>query len=202
MPRYRTRSWRAFDPRLAAHAGKPAMAANLRILGLDPGSRRTGFGVIECRGAAYAHVTHGCIAVAGLAVAERLRRIFDALQGLFGEFGPAEVAVERVFVNRNVDSALKLGQARGAALCAVPEGVPVYEYAPRAIKLAVVGSGAAEKLQVAHMIRTLLQLDGKITADASDALAIAICHAHSRQLQALARAHIGASVTPVRANET
>lgn len=178
------------------------MAANLRILGLDPGSRRTGFGVIECRGAEYAHVTHGCIAVAGFAVAERLRRIFDGLQKLIAQFAPAEVAVEKVFVNRNVDSALKLGQARGAALCAIPEGVAVYEYAPRAIKLAVVGSGAAEKFQVAHMIRTLLHLDGEIAADASDALAIAICHAHSRQLQALMRAHPAASELPAQADET
>ncbi|MGH8138765.1 MAG: crossover junction endodeoxyribonuclease RuvC [Steroidobacteraceae bacterium] len=186
MPRYRTRSWRAFDPRPIPFAGTPARAANLRILGLDPGSRRTGFGVIECRGADYTHVAHGCIAVAGLEMAERLRAIFEALQTLIAQHGPGEIAVERVFVNRNVDSALKLGQARGAALCAVPPGVPVFEYAPRAIKLALVGSGAAEKFQVAHMIKTLLQLDGKISPDASDALAIAVCHAHSRRLHQLA----------------
>jgi len=178
------------------------MAANLRILGLDPGSRRTGFGVIECRGATYKHVAHGCIAVAELAVAQRLRRIFEALQGLIGEYGPAEIAVERVFVNRNVDSALKLGQARGAALCAVPQGVPVFEYAPRAIKQALVGSGAAEKLQVAHMIRTLLQLEGKITPDASDALAIAICHAHSRQMRILAHTQVSVYRPAPRARDT
>ena len=165
---------------------RPAPAANLRILGLDPGSRRTGFGVIECRGADYKHVAHGCIAVAGLELAERLRQIFETLRGLICEHGPGEVAVERVFVNRNVESALKLGQARGAALCAVPQGVPVFEYAPRAIKLALVGSGAAEKGQVAHMIKILLQLDGKISPDASDALAIAVCHAHTRRLHQLA----------------
>jgi crossover junction endodeoxyribonuclease RuvC len=181
MPRYRTRSWRAFEPR-AANAEAPKPAVNLRILGLDPGSRRTGFGVIECRGAEYTHVAHGCIAVAGLAVAERLRMIFQALQELITQHEPGEIAVERVFVNRNVSSALKLGQARGAALCAVPQGVPVFEYAPRAIKLALVGTGAAEKFQVAHMIKALLQLDGKISPDAADALAIAVCHAHSRRL--------------------
>ncbi|HEY3786862.1 MAG TPA: crossover junction endodeoxyribonuclease RuvC [Steroidobacteraceae bacterium] len=202
MPRYRTRSWRAFDPRPAAAAGPPAIAANLRILGLDPGSRRTGFGVIECRGAAYAHVAHGCIAVAGLALAQRLRAIFEGLEKLIAEYGPTEVAVERVFVNRNVDSALKLGQARGAALCAVPHGVAVYEYAPRAIKLALVGSGAAEKLQVAHMIRTLLRLDGKIAPDASDALAIAVCHAHARQLQALAFGYTDGIDARARAGQT
>jgi crossover junction endodeoxyribonuclease RuvC len=183
MPRYRTRSWRDFDPRPVET--RPASAPNVRILGLDPGSRRTGFGVIECRGADYTHVAHGCIAVAGLEMAPRLRLIFEGLQALITEHGPGEIAVERVFVNRNVDSALKLGQARGAALCAVPQGVPVFEYAPRAIKLALVGSGAAEKAQVAHMIKILLRLDGKISPDASDALAIAVCHAHARRLHQL-----------------
>jgi len=123
--------------------------------------------------------------VGGALMAERLRLIFDGLQALIGEHQPAEVAVERVFVNRNVESALKLGQARGAALCAVPRGLPVFEYAPRAIKLAVVGSGAAEKGQVAHMITALLRLSGRIGPDASDALAVAVCHAHSRRLHAL-----------------
>ena len=169
----------------------PAPAAHVRILGLDPGSRRTGFGVIECHGADYTHVAHGCIAVAGLALAERLRQIFEGLQALMSEHGPGEIAVERVFVNRNVDSALKLGQARGAALCAVPQGVPVYEYAPRAIKLALVGSGGAEKAQVAHMIKTLLRLDMQISPDASDALAIAVCHAHTRRLHQLAHSQGG-----------
>ena len=134
------------------------------------------------------HVTHGCLNVGGALMAERLRLIFDGLQALIGEHQPAEVAVERVFVNRNVASALKLGQARGAALCAVPKGLPVFEYAPRAIKLALVGSGAAEKSQVAHMITTLLGLPARIGPDASDALAVAVCHAHSRRLQVLAHA--------------
>jgi len=157
----------------------------VRILGVDPGSRRTGFGVIECRGTDYVHVAHGCLNVSGALLPERLRLIFDGLQALIGEHQPAEVAVERVFVNRNVESALKLGQARGAALCAVPKGLPVFEYAPRAIKLALVGSGAAEKGQVAHMITTLLRLPRRIGPDASDALAVAVCHAHSRRLHAL-----------------
>jgi crossover junction endodeoxyribonuclease RuvC len=189
MPRYRTRSWRAFDvgalARRADEKMRPAPAVNVRILGLDPGSRRTGFGVIQCEGPDYRHVAHGCIAVDGLEVAERLRRIFEALQALISEHDPGEIAVERVFVNRNVESALKLGQARGAALCAVPQGTPVFEYAPRAIKLALVGTGAAEKAQVAHMIKTLLRLDGRISPDASDALAIAVCHAHNRRLHQL-----------------
>jgi crossover junction endodeoxyribonuclease RuvC len=162
-------------------------SVTVRILGVDPGSRRTGFGIIECRGGDYVHVAHGCLNVGGALMAERLRLIFDGLQALIGEHQPAEVAVERIFVNRNVQSALKLGQARGAALCAVPKGLPVFEYAPRAIKMAVVGSGAAEKAQVAHMITALLRLSGRIGPDASDALAVAVCHAHSRRLQALAQ---------------
>jgi crossover junction endodeoxyribonuclease RuvC len=134
------------------------------------------------------HVAHGCLNVGGVVMAERLRLIFDGLQTLIDEHRPAEVAIERVFVNRNVESALKLGQARGAALCAVPKGLPVFEYAPRAIKLALVGTGAAEKSQVSHMIMTLLRLTGRISPDASDALAIAVCHAHSRRLHVLAQA--------------
>jgi crossover junction endodeoxyribonuclease RuvC len=206
MSRYRTKSWRAFDPAsmaagLAKPAGKAASssatravtlivrpAVKVRILGVDPGSRRTGFGVIECRGTDYVHVAHGCLNVGGAVMTERLRLIFDGLQALIDEHEPAEVAVERVFVNRNVESALKLGQARGAALCAVPRGLPVFEYAPRAIKLALVGSGAAEKSQVSHMITTLLRLSGRIGPDASDALAVAVCHAHSRRLHTLAQA--------------
>jgi crossover junction endodeoxyribonuclease RuvC len=178
------RSWRAFDPLPAA--ARPAPTANLRILGLDPGSRQTGFGLIECHGRDYRHVAHGCIAVGGYEMAERLRRIFEGLRDLIAEHGPAEIAIERLFLKRNVDSALKLGQARGAALCAVPAGVPVFEYAPRAVKLALVGSGAAEKGQVAHMIKALLKLDEKLGPDASDALAVAVCHAHSRLLHQLA----------------
>jgi crossover junction endodeoxyribonuclease RuvC len=184
MSRYRTRSWRTFDPNGATARPVPALSAvgNVRVLGLDPGSRRTGFGVIECRGSECFHVAHGCIIVEGEEIAGRLRTIFERLQTLIAEYDPGEVAVERVFVNRNVDSALKLGQARGAALCAVPQGLPVFEYAPRAIKLALVGSGAAEKPQVAHMIKLLLRIDSRIAPDASDALAVAVCHAHSRRM--------------------
>jgi crossover junction endodeoxyribonuclease RuvC len=203
MSRYRTKSWRAFDPGVVtpgvatpgvAGVGRKraevrfAPSAKLRILGVDPGSRRTGFGVIECRGADYVHIAHGCLNVGGVLMAERLRMIFEGLEALIGEHQPGEVAVERVFVNRNVESALKLGQARGAALCAVPKGLPVFEYAPRAIKLALVGSGAAEKGQVAHMIKTLLGLPERVGPDASDALAVAVCHAHARRLHVLMQA--------------
>src|SRR5215831_16720350 len=183
MSRYRTRSWRALDPVAATPL---AAAVRVRILGLDPGSRRTGFGVIECRGSELLPVAHGCLNVAGAAPPARLRLIFEGLKALLAEHLPAEVAVESVFVSRNADSALKLGQARGAALCAIPAGVPVFEYAPRAIKLAVVGSGAAEKLQVLHMVRALLALRERPGTDAADALAVAVCHAHARTLGLLA----------------
>jgi len=185
MPRYPTRSWRSFEA--PAALVRLAPVARLRILGLDPGSRRTGFGVIDCQGPDSVHCTHGCISAAGATLAERLRVIFEGVRELVALHHPQEVAVEQVFVNRNADSALKLGQARGAVLSALPEGLPIFEYAPRAIKLAVVGFGGAEKPQVAHMIRALLRLDGRIAADASDALAIAVCHAHSRRLRELMR---------------
>jgi crossover junction endodeoxyribonuclease RuvC len=190
MSRYRTRSWRSFDPA----AAKPApatvsvtvsAAATVRILGLDPGSRRTGFGVIECRPQGLVPIAHGCPNVADAAPSARLRLIFERLRELLLAHGPGEVAVERVFVSRNPDSALKLWQARGAALCAIPQGVPVFEYAPRAVKLAVVGTGGAEKFQVAHMVRALLALTDRPGADAADALAVAVCHAHARQRQLL-----------------
>jgi crossover junction endodeoxyribonuclease RuvC len=193
MSRYRTRSWRAFDPAVAA-AAPPAAPPNVRILGLDPGSRRTGFGVLECRGGELTLLAQGCLNVSAAAPAARLRLIFEGLAGLCCEHHPGEVAVERVFVSRNVDSALKLGQARGAALCAVPGGVPVFEYAPRAIKLALVGSGAAEKFQVAHMVRVLLGVEGPLSADAADALAVAVCHAHTRRLSALAAQQLATRV--------
>jgi crossover junction endodeoxyribonuclease RuvC len=178
-------SWRQFDPDAIARQVPLSRAARVRVLGIDPGSRRTGFGVIDCEGNAHTHVAHGCIAAEGEAMAARLRMIFEGIDRLIADYQPDEVAIERVFVNRNVDSAMKLGQARGAALCAVPAGTSVFEYAPRAIKLAVVGSGAAEKSQVAHMMKVLLQLTAVPPADAGDALAVALCHAHSRRLQLL-----------------
>jgi crossover junction endodeoxyribonuclease RuvC len=189
MPRYRTRSWRAFDPGAAPARSTPVVrltpVANVRILGLDPGSRRTGYGVIECTRGSSTQLAHGCIAAAGDTLAERLRQIFEGVHSLIERYQPNEVAIERVFVNRNVDSALKLGHARGAALCAVPVALPVFEYAPRAIKLALVGFGGAEKIQVAHMIRAVLSVQGRMSADASDALAVAVCHAHARRVQAI-----------------
>jgi crossover junction endodeoxyribonuclease RuvC len=192
MSRYRASSWRGFDPDAArarpAAAARPLIRASVRILGLDPGSRRTGFGLIESRGSALVPLAHGCLNVASATPMARLRLIFEGLERLMAEHAPVEVAIERVFVSRNVDSALKLGQARGAALCAIPQGIPVFEYAPRAIKLAVVGTGSAEKFQVAHMICALLALKERPGADAADALAVAVCHAHARTLALLSAA--------------
>jgi crossover junction endodeoxyribonuclease RuvC len=157
-----------------------------RILGLDPGSLRTGFGVIDCSGGTLTIVAQGCIATSGGPLADRLRIIHQRVAELIRLHQPREVAVERVFLSKNADSALKLGQARGAALAAVPVTLEVHEYAPRAVKLAVVGVGGAEKAQVAHMVKRLLRLDLRLGADAADALAIAICHANSRKFEPVA----------------
>jgi len=158
-----------------------------RILGLDPGSLRTGFGIIDCHAGTMRVVAQGCIATSGGPLADRLRIIHARVTELIAEHGPGEIAIERVFLSKNVDSALKLGQARGAALAAVPQALGVHEYAPRAIKLAVVGVGGAEKTQVAHMVRQLLRFEERLTADAADALAVAICHANShRRIERLA----------------
>jgi crossover junction endodeoxyribonuclease RuvC len=190
MARYPMRSsWRAYRP--GAHAPvNPVVARMLparsaRILGLDPGSLRTGFGVIDCAGGTLTIVAQGCIATSGGPLADRLRIIHTRVAELIELHNPQEIAVERVFLSKNADSALKLGQARGAALAAVPATLGVHEYAPRAIKLAVVGVGGAEKSQVAHMVKQLLRVNLKLAADAADALAIAICHAHTRRLEPL-----------------
>jgi crossover junction endodeoxyribonuclease RuvC len=191
MPKYRSNSWRAFRPESAglsvkAQSPRRGLASGaVRILGLDPGSQRTGYGIVECRADGIVHVAHGCIDAGREHFLERLRRIHGEVTALMAHYAPHEVSIERVFVKRNIDSALKLGQARGAALAAVPRAVPVFEYAPRAVKLATVGSGAAEKAQVAHMICSLLELRDSPRADASDALAIAFCHAQSRALREL-----------------
>jgi crossover junction endodeoxyribonuclease RuvC len=174
-------SWREYRP-VAAPAQEFARmlpGGSTRILGLDPGSLRTGFGVIDCARGELRIVAQGCIATAGGPLADRLRVIHARVVALIVEHAPREVAVERVFLSKNADSALKLGQARGAALAAIPAALGVHEYAPRAIKLAVVGAGGAEKAQVAHMVKQLLRIDLKLGADAADALAVAICHANS-----------------------
>ena len=153
----------------------------MRILGLDPGSQVTGFAVIDWADGEAGYVTSGAIRTRGAEFPPRLRQIYEGVHRLMLEFTPREVAIERVFMHRNADSALKLGQARGAALCAAFAGDPqVFEYAPREVKLAVVGQGGAEKAQVQLMVRSLLRLEGEIGADAADAIGIALCHAYSR----------------------
>ncbi len=148
-----------------------------RILGIDPGSRLTGYGLIDAEGQRVGYVASGCVRVQGASLADKLGLIFAELQALIGRFEPDELAIESVFMHRNADSALKLGQARGAAICAaVTRDLPVAEYAPREIKQAVVGKGGADKAQVQHMVRVLLSLPATPQADAADALAIALCH--------------------------
>jgi crossover junction endodeoxyribonuclease RuvC len=190
MTRYAGKSWRNFQPRAAAATAVPApirlTVRNCRILGLDPGSQRTGYGVIDCRPDGERHIASGCVDVAGQDMVLRLQRIYRAVAELVREHQPDVVAIERVFVHRNPDSALKLGQARGVALCAASsQGASVHEYAPRAIKMAITGYGAAAKPQVAQMVRNLLLLEVRLTADAADALAVALCHSQTRRLGAL-----------------
>jgi crossover junction endodeoxyribonuclease RuvC len=159
-----------------------------RILGIDPGSQRTGVGIIDVDAAGRTtHVFHAPLnLLAGGTVQPddfplRLQRLLEGLAGVIDAHRPDEVAIERVFMARNPDSALKLGHARGAAICAVVmRDLPVHEYAAKEVKLAVVGKGGADKLQVQHMVAMLLNLKGKLQADAADALAVAITHAHVR----------------------
>ena len=154
-----------------------------RILGIDPGSQRTGVGIIDVDASGkVTHVFHApLVLVTAGEFPARLRRLFDGLTALIVEYRPDEVAIEKVFMARNPDSALKLGQARGAAIGAVVlRDLDVSEYAASEIKLAVVGRGGADKVQVQHMVGLMLGLTGKLQADAADALAVAITHAHVR----------------------
>jgi crossover junction endodeoxyribonuclease RuvC len=170
-----------------------ALPAQVRILGLDPGSQRTGYAIVETQATRVAYIVSGAIRTRGESLAERLQEIFVGVESLASEFRPDEVAIERVFMHRNADSALKLGQARGAALSATFAIRPrVFEYAPREVKLAVVGTGGAQKEQVQLMVKRLLNITGPLTEDAADALAIAMCHAHSRRLQGLVSLAVGA----------
>lgn len=152
----------------------------MRILGIDPGLRLTGFGVIEASGTRLSYVTSGCVRSGTGDLASRLKTIFDGLNEVISAHGPMTVAVEKVFVNANPQSTLALGQARGTAICAVVvAGLPVAEYTALQVKQSVVGNGHAAKEQVQEMVRRLLALPGAPSPDAADALACAICHAHS-----------------------
>jgi crossover junction endodeoxyribonuclease RuvC len=155
-----------------------AEAASVRVLGIDPGSQRTGFGVLDAVGPRLTYVASGVIRTQKGEFADRLCEIFRCVQTIVAQYQPQEIAIERVFVNRNPDSALKLGQARGAAICGTADSkAEVFEYATRQIKQAVVGSGNAEKAQVQLMMKSILKLDGPVSTDAADALAAAVCHA-------------------------
>jgi crossover junction endodeoxyribonuclease RuvC len=156
----------------------------VRILGIDPGSQATGFGIIDWVAGEARYVASGAIKTRGAEFPPRLRQIFEGVQTLMREYEPAEVAIERVFMHRNADSALKLGQARGAAICAAYSASPeLFEYAPREVKLAVVGQGGALKEQVQLMVKTLLKLQGEMNPDAADAIGVALCHAYSREVR-------------------
>lgn len=155
------------------------MAQHVRILGIDPGSRITGYGVIDTDGFRHQHVNSGHLAIKGDELSEKLGVIFTEIGKLIEHWQPDAFAIEQVFVNRNVDSALKLGHARGAAICAaVNAGLPVGEYSPRAIKKAVSGTGSADKAQIQQMMQLLLKLEDLPQSDAADALAISVCHAN------------------------
>ena len=154
----------------------------MRILGIDPGSRITGYGVIEDSAQGYKYIASGSIRIAADYFPDRLKQIFDGILEVVERYQPEQMAIEQVFMHKNADSALKLGQARGAAICAVQvTGLPVFEYAARQVKQAVVGKGSAEKNQVQHMVKILLNIQGELQVDAGDALGISICHAHYQQ---------------------
>ena len=163
------------------------------IIGIDPGSRVTGFGVVQQAGDRLVCLASGRILLGESAMPARLKRIHDELAQIVARYRPAEAAIERVFMNRNADSALKLGQARGAAIVAIGGGVAIHEYSATQIKQAVVGRGHAQKPQVQHMIKVLLGLDHLPATDEADALAVAVCHGHTRHgLQRMALYGFGA----------
>ena len=152
----------------------------MRILGIDPGSRLTGYGIIDAQGDRTVAVHFGVINAGNGDFAGRLGIIFNELRDLIEQYQPEEAAVESVFVSKNAASAIKLGQARGAAMCAaIAAGLAVGEYSPRSVKQAIVGRGAADKTQVQHMVRVLLGLPEAPQEDAADALAVALCHHHT-----------------------
>ena len=154
----------------------------IRILGIDPGSRLTGYGIIEMDGNYARHLDHGVIRLEEKDISDKLRFLFRQLIIIIREYRPDEVSIEKVFMHKNADSALKLGQARGCAITACAEmDLPVFEYTANQVKQATVGKGHAAKQQMQHMIKILLCLNSPPQADEADALAIALCHGHSRE---------------------
>ena len=152
------------------------------ILGIDPGSRVTGYGVIDAVGNRQSYVASGCIRTGNGELPERLTRIHEGLTEVIERYQPAEAAIEKVFVHKSAESALKLGHARGAALLSASlAGLPLAEYAAPKVKQALTGTGSADKAQVAHMVQVMLGIRGDLQSDAADALAIAICHLHTQR---------------------
>lgn len=152
------------------------------ILGIDPGSRVTGYGVVRDTGRGCEYVASGCIRTGSGSLDQRLKAVFCGISEIIEHYGPVTMGIEQVFMAKSADSALKLGQARGAAIVAAAQaGLEVCEYTATQVKQAVVGTGAASKEQVQMMVMQLLHLSGKPQMDASDALGIALCHAHHRQ---------------------
>ncbi len=169
--------------------GSQTRPARRRILGIDPGSRTTGYAVIDSDGNRSTRLSSGCIRVGHESWPGRLGLIFTEVALLVKGYAPQEMAVEQLIFARDPVAALKLGQARGAIICAALQGgLQVHEYSPKSVKQAVVGTGAAEKSQVQHMVRILLSLDAEPAEDEADALALALCHAHSLGIPARRRA--------------
>ena len=165
------------------------------VLGIDPGSRVTGYGVIESDGTRSRHLDSGCIRTVGGDFPTRLGQIFRGIVGVLDDWDPHEVAIEQVFVARNAASALKLGQARGAAISAIVTlELPVFEYTPAAVKQGLVGNGRAEKEQVQHMVRVILGAQGKMALDESDALAVALLECRGFTKEDFARSHPGGTL--------
>jgi len=179
----------ALAPRPALRHTRVMTAAPIRILGIDPGLRNTGWGVIEAQGSRLSFVACGRVrSDASRGMGERLRQLHEGLLAVIAGHAPQEAAVEETFVNRDPQSALKLGQARGVALTAPAiAGLTIAEYAANVVKKTVVGAGHADKEQIAMMVRVLLPASDAASADAADALAVAICHAQHRGARSLAR---------------
>ncbi len=177
-------SWQSYKRDTPAAVPAGASVTSVRVLGLDPGSRITGYGVVEMTVAGPRYVASGAIRAGSGDFTRRLQDIYRGVVAIVAEHRPDEIAIERVFIHRNPDSALKLGQARGAALSATFGcEARLFEYSPREVKLGIVGTGAADKEQVQRMVVALLALEGRLGADAADALALALCHAHGRTLR-------------------
>lgn len=163
------------------------------VLGIDPGSRITGYGVLLSQGSSLSYLGSGCISAGTGEISLRLKTIYEALTTLVEQFKPSVMAIEETFLAKNVQSTVKLAEARGAAIVAgANAGLPVYEYTPMQIKQAVVGYGMADKTQVQYMVRQILKLNGTPQTDAADALACAICHAYTAKVTRAMGSQVGA----------